>query len=168
MLNQFETRHNAYLNSISELIADKGLDFLRKREWDMKSDTCVLRLLKILHVTVLLAEWQAMEQNTFYPKYDLNGCQQFVYPSEMPIAEVFGHCEYKTKDNCCDPCNKVVESGGGFIGAFNCLHIDIKPALRAMGVYPYGFRPNGIAYMVISDNSTSVCFPPNPFQVNKQ
>ena len=167
MLTSFETRYKTLQAHLAPIVKKVGLGFMEAREYGIKECLQPLEWLKIMNMGILLREWQAMKQNTFHLQYDDNGCPIYIYPSDLPESDIYGLCKDKDMPKCCDCTQHTKTLGGGYIGLFSCADFDIEYGLRAYGIYPKGNRPDGISYMIINDNTSTPCNPPNPFQVNK-
>lgn len=139
--------------------------YLINKKWGMETDVCAMKELKRLRTFGLLLEWKTSHINQHHLQYDSNGCPILCHPSQLPEAALFEPCQ-KEKPKCCDCCGETEKPPiGGWIQRFNCLHVNIKPALTAWGHWPTNRFPDGISYMEVNGN-TGTCSP-NIFEVSK-
>ena len=150
---KFSQRLKALFKIYNASIKKTAYNILCSSEWGLKdkmqSSLEKLQDMQILSLYMIMLEWKAYEQNTFYLENDDNGCPIIKYPStvvEQPVGE-------KTLPEC-------------FIRHFDCKHhMNIESFLKVMGIYPVGEIPDGISYMFIKDGPTAC--DTNIFEVDK-
>ena len=150
---KFSQRLKALLKLYNGSIKKVAYNILCSAEWGiqgtMKKNLEKIQDFQILSFYMIMLEWKAYEQNTFYLANDDDGCPIIKYPStvvEQPVGK-------KTLPEC-------------FIRHFDCKHhMNIEPLLKVMGIYPVGADPDGISYMFIKDGPTAC--DTNIFEVDK-
>lgn len=169
MLTPFEHRMLSLMQNSTDFALPIASDYTEAKKYGITQDIEVINLVSILHTFTLLLEWKAAEQNTFFLK-EVNGCPQYVYPSDLPEAKIFGDCIKEREHLCCDCAQQTPapQHRRGLIQAFQCHGINIEHLLRTQGLYPKGARPDGISQMTINEPASVPCNPANPFQINKQ
>lgn len=117
------------LNRLTSAQAKRWFSLGKWGVTDRRSNMIMLEDMSILSLWMVMMEWKAWEQNTFFLEFDDNNCPIWQYPSTVVDEETL-KCVVKY---------------------FVCHCVDVRNMLRKWGLYPYGIKPDGIDYMHIEE-----------------